>query len=316
MNHDSRIFVAGGKGLVGSAIARVLKRQGYTNVLAPARQELDLADAVAVDTFFATHQPEFVFFAAAKVGGIVANNTQPVDFIEQNLLIQLNTFRAAHKHGVQKLLFLGSNCIYPKHVPQPVKEEYLLTGPLEPTNEPYAIAKIAGIKTCQAYRRQYGANFISAMPCNLYGPNDNYHPEHSHVLPGLLRRFHEAKVTSASTVTVWGTGTPMREFLYSEDLADSCIFLMQHYNEPEPINIGTGEDITIKELAETMKHVTGYTGEIVWDHSRPDGTPRKVLDVTRLHALGWKHTTSFAAGVEQTYQDFKATAGARHGTSA
>jgi GDP-L-fucose synthase len=304
MQKASRIFVAGSRGLVGSAIVRELQQQGYNNVITTTREELDLADKDAVDAFFAAHQPEYVFFAAAKVGGIVANNTQPADFIVQNLAIQQNVITAAHAYNVKKLLFLGSNCIYPKIVPQPVKEEYLLTGALEPTNEAYAIAKIAGIKMCQAYRKQYGRNYISAMPCNMYGKNDNYHPEHSHVLPGLLRRFHEAKVTHSHTVVVWGTGTPMREFLCSDDLANACIFLMHHYDSPEPINIGTGEDITIKELAETIKEVVGFQGEITWDTSRPDGTPRKVLDVSRLHALGWKHGISLKDGLQLTYADF------------
>lgn len=303
MQKDSRIFVAGSTGLVGSAIVRELEKKGYINVITAPRSELDLTNASAVDRFFKTHRPEYVFFAAAKVGGIVANNTQPADFIVQNLALQQNIIVSSHVYDVKKLLFLGSNCIYPKIVPQPVKEEYLLTGALEPTNEAYAIAKITGIKMCQAYRKQYGRNYISAMPCNMYGKNDNYHPEHSHVLPGMLRRFHEAKVNKSTTVTVWGTGTPMREFLFSDDLASACIFLMHHYDSSEPINVGTGHDITIKELAETVKSVTGYTGEIIWDTSRPDGTPRKVLDVSRLHALGWKHTTSLHDGLRITYTD-------------
>ena len=304
MNKGSTIFVAGSRGLVGSAILRELQRQGYTSVVTASRDELDLSDGAAVDSFFAKHRPEYVFFAAAKVGGIVANNSQPADFLTQNLAIQQNVIVSAHKYDVEKLLFLGSNCIYPKVVPQPVKEEYLLTGPLEPTNEAYAIAKIAGIKMCQAYRKQYGRNYISAMPCNMYGKNDNYHPENSHVLPGLLRRFHEAKVNDLPTVAVWGTGTPMREFLCSDDLAIACVFLMNHYDSPEPINVGTGEDITIKELAETIKEVVGYTGEIVWDASRPDGTPRKVLDVSRINELGWKHSILLKEGLRLTYDDF------------
>lgn len=304
MIKESTIFVAGSRGLVGSAILRELQRQGYTSVVTASRDELDLGDGAAVDSFFAKHRPEYVFFAAAKVGGIVANNSQPADFLTQNLAIQQNVIVSAHKYDVEKLLFLGSNCIYPKVVPQPVKEEYLLTGPLEPTNEAYAIAKIAGIKMCQAYRKQYGRNYISAMPCNMYGKNDNYHPENSHVLPGLLRRFHEAKVNNLPTVAVWGTGTPMREFLCSDDLAIACVFLMNHYDSPEPINVGTGEDITIKELAETIKEVVGYTGEIVWDASRPDGTPRKVLDVSRINELGWKHSILLKEGLRLTYDDF------------
>ena len=304
MIKESTIFVAGSRGLVGSAILRELQRQGYTSVVTASRDELDLGDGAAVDSFFAKHRPEYVFFAAAKVGGIVANNSQPADFLTQNLAIQQNVIVSAHKYDVEKLLFLGSNCIYPKVVPQPVKEEYLLTGPLEPTNEAYAIAKIAGIKMCQAYRKQYGRNYISAMPCNMYGKNDNYHPENSHVLPGLLRRFHEAKVNNLPTVAVWGTGTPMREFLCSDDIAIACVFLMNHYDSPEPINVGTGEDITIKELAETIKEVVGYTGEIVWDASRPDGTPRKVLDVSRINELGWKHSILLKEGLRLTYDDF------------
>ena len=306
MEKNSRIYVAGSRGLVGSALVRTLQKQGYTNVITATRDELDLTNKAAVDEFFLTKKPEFVFLAAAKVGGIVANNTQPVDFIVQNLALQLNIITAAFENKVTKLLFLGSNCIYPKMAPQPVREDSLLTGPLEPTNEAYAIAKIAGIKMCQAYRTQYGANYISAMPCNLYGPNDNYHPEHSHVLPGLLRRFHEAKINQTHEVVVWGSGTPMREFLYSDDLADACIFLMNNYNAPEPINIGTGEDITIKELAETIKATTGYEGTLNWDTSRPDGTPRKLLDVSHLHALGWKHTISLKEGLRMTYADFLA----------
>ncbi len=304
MEKESRIFVAGSRGLVGSAIVRELERQGYQNIITATRDELDLTNKEAVDLFFTNKSPEYVFLAAAKVGGIVANNTQPADFIVQNLSLQQNVITSSHKHKVKKLLFLGSNCIYPKTVSQPVKEEYLLTGPLEPTNDAYAIAKIAGIKMCQAYRQQYGDNFISVMPCNMYGKNDNYHPEHSHVLPGLLRRFHEAKVNNNPTVTVWGTGTPMREFLCSDDLANACIFLMQHYDSPEPINVGTGEDITIKALAETIKEVLEYEGEIVWDTSRPDGTPRKVLDVSRLHILGWRHNIPLNEGLRMTYENF------------
>lgn len=303
MNTDSKIFVAGSRGLVGSALVRELKKQGYTKVLAPSRAELDLTDKDAVTAFFETHRPEYVFMAAAKVGGIVANNTQPADFIVQNLAIQQHVITSAHTFDVKKLLFLGSNCIYPKIVAQPVKEEYLLTGPLEPTNEAYAIAKIAGIKMCQAYRQQYGRNYISAMPCNLYGINDNYHPEHSHVLPGLLRRFHEAKINNAPTVVVWGTGTPRREFLCSDDVANACIFLMHNYNSPEPINVGAGVDITIKELAETVKKAVGYEGTITWDTSRPDGTPRKLLDTSRLHDLGWTHKLSLEDGLRLTYAD-------------
>lgn len=304
MEKESKIFVAGSRGLVGSAIVRELDKQGYNNVITATRSELDLCNSSAVESFFIQNRPQFVLLAAAKVGGIVANKTQPADFLEQNLAIQQNVISNSHKYGVKKLLFLGSNCIYPKIVSQPVKEEYLLTGPLEPTNEAYAIAKIAGLKMCEFYQAQYGDNFISAMPCNMYGQNDNYHPENSHVLPGLLRRFHEAKEQQSPTVTVWGTGTPKREFLYSDDLAKACIYLMHHYNDSTPINIGTGDDITIRELAETIKKVLEYTGEIVWDSSRPDGTSRKVLDVSRIKNLGWKHVTSLEDGIRLTYADF------------
>ncbi len=307
MQTDSKIYVAGSQGMVGSAIVRQLKKQGFTNIITTNRTQLDLTDTVAVDAFFAAERPKYVFLAAAKVGGIHANDTQSADFITQNLAIELNVIRSTHKYDVTKMLFLGSNCIYPKHVPQPVKEEYLLTGPLEPTNDAYAIAKIAGIKMCQAYRKQYGSNYISVMPCNLYGENDNYHPENSHVLPGLLRRFHEAKMSGTPEVTVWGTGTPMREFLYSDDLADACIFLMEHYNEPEPINIGTGTDVTIKELAALIKETVGYEGAIVWDTTKPDGTPRKLLDVEKLHSLGWRHKVDLKQGLALTYQHFLST---------
>lgn len=304
MGKESKIFVAGSRGLVGSAILRALHKGGYLSVLAPAREELDLSKESAVKAFFAKEQPEYVFLAAAKVGGIVANNSQPADFLVQNLALQQNVITSAHEFKVSKLLFLGSNCIYPKVVPQPVKEEYLLTGPLEPTNASYAIAKIAGIQMCQAYRQQYGNNFISAMPCNMYGKNDNYHNEHSHVLPGLLRRFHEAKEAKSPQVTVWGTGTPMREFLYSDDLADACIYLMHHYNEATPINIGTGQDMSIRELAETIKQTVNYEGEITWDTGKPDGTLRKCLDVAKLRDLGWEHKTSLSDGLRLTYEDF------------
>ena len=304
MKKDAKIYVAGHNGLVGSAIVRELKNQGYTNIVTASKSELDLTDKTAVDSFFASHTPEYVFLAAAKVGGILANNTLSADFIVVNLTIELNVITASHKTGVKKLLFLGSNCIYPKVSQLPVKEEYLLTGPLEPTNDAYAVAKIAGIKMCQAYRKQYGDNYISVMPCNLYGENDNYHPQNSHVLPGLLRRFHEAKINKVPEVVVWGTGTPMREFLFSDDLANACVFLMEKYDSDQPINIGTGEDVTIKELATIIKEVVGYDGELMWDTSKPDGTLRKLLDVSKLHNLNWKHKTSLKEGLEKTYSHF------------
>jgi GDP-L-fucose synthase len=302
MKTTDRIFVAGHRGLVGSALVRSLTSKGYHNLISRTRTELDLLDAIAVNNFFGDEKPTYVFLAAAKVGGIWANNTYPADFIYENLQIQNNVIDAAHRHGVTKLLFLGSSCIYPKLAPQPIKEEYLLTGPLEPTNEPYAIAKIAGISMCQSYRRQYGSNFISVMPTNLYGEYDNFDPKTSHVLPALLRRFHEAKIASSPAVTVWGTGTPKREFLHVDDMAAACIHLMENYNCPEIVNIGTGEDVTIKELAETIAEVVGYQGEIVWDIEKPDGTPRKLLDVSRLHSLGWQHTTSLKDGIARTYE--------------
>ena len=302
MKTTDRIFVAGHRGLVGSALVRSLTSKGYHNLISRTRTELDLLDAIAVNNFFGDEKPTYVFLAAAKVGGIWANNTYPADFIYENLQIQNNVIDAAHRHGVTKLLFLGSSCIYPKLAPQPIKEEYLLTGPLEPTNEPYAIAKIAGISMCQSYHRQYGSNFISVMPTNLYGEYDNFDPKTSHVLPALLRRFHEAKIASSPAVTLWGTGTPKREFLHVDDMAAACIHLMENYNCPEIVNIGTGEDVTIKELAETIAEVVGYQGEIMWDIEKPDGTPRKLLDVSRLHSLGWQHTTSLKDGIARTYE--------------
>ncbi len=304
MEKDAPIFVAGHRGLVGSAIERALKRHGYTRIQTRTRQELDLLDSKAVDRFFEENQPAYVFLAAAKVGGIVANNTYPVDFLLDNLTIQNNVISSAHNHKVKKLLFLGSSCIYPKFAPQPIDESSLLAGHLEPTNDAYAIAKIAGIKLCQAYRRQYGDNFIAAMPTNLYGPNDNYHPEHSHVIPGLLRRFHEAKMHNLPEIKIWGTGTPRREFLYSDDLAEACIFLMERYNDPEIINIGTGEDITIADLARLIAKITGYQGSISFDPSKPDGTPRKLLNVSKINALGWKYKTSLEEGITKAYQSW------------
>jgi len=301
MSPGDRIFVAGHRGLVGSAIVRRLRAAGYEQLLLRTRQELDLTDTAAVRSFFDAERPDYVFLAAARVGGILANNTFPADFIRENLAIQLNVIDAAYRAGVRKLLFLGSSCIYPKYAPQPIKEEYLLTGALEPTNEAYAIAKIAGIKQCQAYHRQYGAKFISVMPTNLYGPGDNFDLETSHVLPALIRKFHEAKTTGAHEVTIWGTGKPRREFLYVDDLADACIFLMQNYDSPEIINVGTGKDISILELAHLVADVVGYSGEIVRDESKPDGTPRKLLDVSRITALGWKPKVSLREGIERTY---------------
>jgi GDP-L-fucose synthase len=290
--------------MVGSAILRKLEKEGYTNLITRSSKELDLRNQQVVADFFATEKPDYVFLAAAKVGGIVANNTYRADFLYENLAIQNNVIHSAYVNGVRKLMFLGSSCIYPKLAPQPLKEEYLLTGPLEPTNEPYAIAKIAGIKLCDAYRDQYGCNFISVMPTNLYGYNDNYHPENSHVLPALIRKFHEAKSKGEQTVAIWGSGSPMREFLFADDLADACYFLMETYNEPNLINIGTGEDLSIKELALLIKEVIGFEGELVFDTSKPDGTPRKLMDVSKLHSLGWKHQIELKQGIALAYQDF------------
>lgn len=292
--------------MVGSAIVRKLQAEGYENIITRTSSELDLRDQRAVADFFDTEQPEFVFLAAAKVGGIMANNIYRADFLYDNLMIETNIIHSAYKTGVRKLLFLGSSCIYPKLAQQPLKEEYLLSGFLEETNEPYAIAKITGIKLCESYRTQYGSNFISAMPTNLYGPNDNYDLQGSHVLPALIRKFHEAKINNQSSVEVWGTGSPMREFLHADDLADACFFLMEHYDDTLFVNVGTGEDITIRELAEMVKEIVGFEGEIVWNTEKPDGTPRKLMDVSRLHALGWKHTTALKDGLEKTYQDFLA----------
>lgn len=301
MNTDSKIYVSGHRGLVGSAIVRQLEKGGFTNIITRTRAELDLLDQVAVTEFFGAEKPEYVFLAAAKVGGILANDTYPADFLLQNLQIQNNIISSSHDNSVTKLLFLGSSCIYPKLATQPITEDSLLTGPLEPTNEAYAIAKIAGLKLCQSYRKQYGDNFISVMPTNLYGENDNFDLETSHVLPALIRKFHEAKESNSPTVTAWGTGSPMREFLYVDDLADACIHLMQTYNEGDIVNIGTGEDVTIKELTELIKEITEYKGEIVWDTTKPDGTPRKLLDVSKLHSLGFKHTIALEDGIKQTY---------------
>ena len=304
MNLTDKIYIAGHRGLVGSAIARALEKKGFKNLLYRTSKELDLRDQAAVDEFFAQEKPNYVFLAAGKVGGIVANNTYRADFLYDNLLIVANIVHAAYQNNVIKLLFLGSSCIYPKLAPQPIKEEYLLTGALEYTNEPYAIAKIAGIKLCESFRDQYGANYISVMPTNLYGINDNYHPENSHVLPALIRRFHEAKVSGHKEVVIWGSGSPRREFLYADDLAEACLFLMDTYNEKEIVNIGCGEDISIKELAAIVKEVTGFDGDLKFDTSKPDGTPRKLLDVSKIHKLGWQHKTTLKDGLINAYQNF------------
>lgn len=304
MNSTSRIFVAGHRGLVGSAICRELERTGHTGILRRTRAELNLLDPTAVDRFYTESTPEYVIVAAAKVGGILANDQQPAAFLYENLQIQNNLIHGAWKARVKKLLFLGSSCIYPKLAPQPLKEEYLLTGPLEPTNQWYAVAKIAGIKMCQAYRRQHGCDYISAMPTNMYGPNDNYDLQNSHVLPALIRKFQEAKTTSAPHVTCWGSGSPLREFLYADDLASACVFLLQHYSEEQFINVGFGSDISIKQLAETVRSVVGYPGEIQWDTSKPDGTPRKLMDSSRLFALGWKPKVQLEDGIRLAYADF------------
>lgn len=306
MNHQATIYVAGHRGMVGSALVRNLQAKGFENIITRTSSELDLRNQAAVAEFFATEKPEYVFLAAAKVGGILANSTYRADFLYENLMIESNIIHSAYQNGVTKLLFLGSSCIYPKMAPQPLREESLLTGLLEPTNEPYAIAKIAGIKLCEAYRSQYKVNFISAMPTNLYGPNDNYDLQGSHVLPALIRKFHDAKVNDQPTVEVWGTGSPRREFLHADDLADACVFLMLNYNDDLFVNVGTGEDVTIRELAELVQNVVGYEGELRWNTDKPDGTPRKLMDVSRLHQLGWKHTTDLREGLELTYQDFLA----------
>jgi len=308
MEPDSRIYVAGHRGLVGSAIVRGLRAAGFNSLILRTSAELDLTDQAATRAFFDAQKPEYVFLAAAKVGGIHANSTFPAAFIQNNLMIQGNIIDAAYRNGCKKLLFLGSSCIYPRLCPQPVKEEYLLTGSLEPTNEWYAIAKIAGIKTCQAYRLQYGFDAISAMPTNLYGIGDNFHPENSHVLPALIRRFHEAKEANAESVTIWGTGTPRREFLYVDDLAEALVFLMQRYSGMEHINVGCGADLTIMEVARLVADVVGYQGPIATDPSRPDGTPQKLLDVSKLASLGWKAKTDLRDGVEKTYRWFVETA--------
>lgn len=304
MDKNAKVYIAGHRGMVGSAIQRKLEKEGFANIITRTSAELDLRDQQAVAAFFEQEKPGYVFLAAAKVGGIVANNTYRAEFLFDNLQIQNNIINSSYVNGVKKLMFLGSSCIYPKMAPQPLKEDYLLTGTLEPTNEPYAIAKIAGIKMCDAYRDQYGCNFISVMPTNLYGYNDNYHPQNSHVLPAMIRRFHEAKVNNLPTVTIWGTGSPKREFLFADDLAEACYYLMQNYNEQGLVNIGTGEDISIKDLAQLVKKIVGYTGEIDFDTSKPDGTPRKLMDVNKLHSKGWKHTINLEEGIAMAYQDF------------
>jgi GDP-L-fucose synthase len=304
MELSARIYVAGHRGMVGSAIVRALEKRGYTNIITRSSTQLDLRRQQAVEDFYAAERPDYVFVAAAKVGGIVANNTYRAEFLYDNLCIQNNLIHYAWKSGVTKLLFLGSSCIYPKLAPQPLKEESLLSGFLEPTNEPYAIAKIAGIKMCEAYRDQYGCNFISAMPTNLYGPNDNYHPQNSHVLPALIRKFHEAREQGAENVTIWGDGSPLREFLYADDLADACLYLMENYNDKQFVNVGCGEDLSIADLAGIVKRVVGYEGDMVFDTSKPNGTPRKLMDVSRLFATGWRPKVGLEEGIALAYQDF------------
>ena len=304
MNHDSKIYVAGHRGMVGSAIVRELQRRGYNNLVLRTHGELDLRRQEAVERFFATERPEYVFVAAAKVGGIVANQSALADFMYDNMIMEMNIIHSAWQTGCRKLEFLGSSCIYPRLAPQPMKEDCLLTSSLEPTNEAYALAKISGLKYCEYLNRQYGTDFISVMPTNLYGPNDNYHPEHSHVLPALIRRFHEAKTAGLDTVTCWGDGTPLREFLYVDDLADLCVFLMENYSGNETVNAGTGKEISIQELTELVAHIVGYTGAIVWDTTRPNGTPRKLLDVSKATAMGWTYKTELADGIKMTYKDF------------
>ncbi|MBR9830753.1 GDP-L-fucose synthase [bacterium] len=305
MNKNDKVYVAGHRGMVGSAIVRALENEGFTNIVFRTSSELDLRNQQAVNKFFEEERPQYVFLAAAKVGGIQANNIYRADFLYENLMIEANIIHAAYVNRVEKLLFLGSSCIYPKMAPQPLKEEYLLTDELEPTNEPYAIAKIAGIKLCESYRKQYGCNFISAMPTNLYGPNDNYDLNNSHVLPALLRKFHTAKSKGEKEVTVWGSGKPMREFLYVDDLAEACLFLMREYDGEEWMNVGTGKDVTIGELAQTIKKITGFEGELVFDSSKPDGTPRKLMDVSRLEKAGWKYKVELEDGIRRVYEEVK-----------
>ena len=307
MNKDDKIYIAGHRGMVGSAILRKLEAEGYKNIITRTSAELDLRRQAEVEAFFEQEKPDYVFLAAAKVGGIVANNTYRADFIHENIMIQNNVIHCAHLNGVKKLMFLGSSCIYPKMAPQPLHEDALLTGLLEPTNEPYAIAKISGIKMCEAYRSQYGSNFISVMPTNLYGPNDNYHPQNSHVLPALIRKFHEAKRDASPSVTIWGTGSPKREFLHVDDLAEACVCLMEEYDEEGFLNVGTGEDLSIKDLALMIKDIVGYEGELEFDLSKPDGTPRKLMDVSKLHSLGWKHKIDLREGITSVYEDVKSS---------
>ena len=304
MDKQAKIYVAGHRGMVGSAIVRELQRQGYTNIITRTRQELDLTRQDAVEAFFAAEQPEYVFLAAAKVGGIIANQSALADFMYENMMLEMNVIHAAWKNGCKKLQFLGSSCIYPRLAPQPMPESCLLTSALEPTNEAYALAKISGLKYCEYLNRQYGADFISVMPTNLYGPNDNYHPTHSHVLPALIRRFHEAKENGLTTVTCWGDGSPLREFLYVDDLANLCVFLMNNYSGNETVNAGTGKEVTIKELTEIVAKVVGYEGQILWDATKPNGTPRKLLDVSKAEKLGWKYRTELEDGVRLAYEDF------------
>ena len=304
MEKSSKIYVAGHRGMVGSAIVRALQRQGYTNIITRTHSELDLCRQEQVEQFFRTEKPEYVFLAAAKVGGIIANHTALADFMYENMMLEMNVINAAWRNGCKKLEFLGSSCIYPRMAPQPMKESCLLTSELEPTNEAYALAKISGLKYCEYLNRQYGTDFISLMPTNLYGPNDNYHPTHSHVLPALIRRFHEAKVSGATEVVCWGDGTPMREFLYVDDLADLCIFLMNNYSGNETVNAGTGKEVSIKELTGIVARIVGYEGEIKWDTSKPNGTPRKLLDVSKSAALGWKYRTELEEGIRLSYEDF------------
>ena len=305
MQKNSKIYVAGHRGLVGSAIITALKLRSFSNLVLKPRKELDLLDQRAVASFFEKEKPEYVFLAAAKVGGIMANKTYSGEFIYENLMVQGNVLENAKKSGVKKLVFLGSSCIYPRLAPQPIKEEYFMSGPLEPTNQAYAVAKIAGIVTCQSYNEEYGTDFISLMPTNLYGPNDNFDLENSHVLPALIRKFHEAKKSGKKEITLWGTGDALREFLHVDDFADACLFLMEHYDDSEIINVGTGEDISIKALAELVKKTTGFNGEILWDNKNLDGTPRKLLDVSKIHALGWRHTISLKEGIRKTYEWYK-----------
>lgn len=304
MDKNGKIYVAGHRGMVGSAIVRALEKNGYHNIVTRTHKELDLTRQDAVEALFAEEKPDYVFLAAAKVGGIVANNDAPADFLYENMILEMNVIHSAFKNNVKKLMFLGSSCIYPRMCPQPIKEDYLLTGALEQTNEAYALSKISGLKYCEYLNRQYHTDYISVMPTNLYGPNDNYHPTHSHVLPALIRRFHEAKVDNLPYVTCWGTGKPLREFLYVDDLADACVFLMNNYSGNETVNLGTGKELTIKELTELVAKIIGYTGEIRWDSSKPDGTPRKLLDVSKLESLGWHYKTELEEGIRLSYQDF------------